>query len=92
MYKYIIIFCFLFSCSYPDIDSVPNFSNIDLTKEESIDLCDFTYADNIGSKLDCYKKIEDDFKLKEITELCKSKYSDIILVDKCINEKILSKK
>lgn len=30
---------FLFSCGYPDIDSVPNFKDLKLTDEEIIDLC-----------------------------------------------------
>ena len=51
--KYILLFSyfFLFSCGYPDIDSVPNFQNLEMTKQESIDLCKLSRADS--------KKIEE---------------------------------
>jgi len=42
----IILFFFLSTCSYPDIDSVPDFNNMKLTNEESIDLCKITNSDN----------------------------------------------
>tara|TARA_B110000014_G_C19590981_1_gene313748 strand:- start:108 stop:290 length:183 start_codon:yes stop_codon:yes gene_type:complete len=35
----ILIFITLFSCSYPDIDSVPDFKDLNLSKEELFDLC-----------------------------------------------------
>ena len=56
-YFYIILFFLLSSCSYPDIDSVPDFKNLDLTKEESIDLCKLTYTD-IKDLSDCIKNIK----------------------------------
>ncbi len=56
-YFYIILFFLLSSCSYPDIDSVPDFKNLDLTKEESIDLCKLTYTD-IKDLSDCMKNIK----------------------------------
>ena len=39
--KFLILLFFIFisSCGYPDIDSVPNFKNLTLSKEEVIDLC-----------------------------------------------------
>ena len=41
----IFILFFLISCSYPDIDSVPNFKEVKLTKEELFDLCQLPSAD-----------------------------------------------
>ena len=38
MYKILIITSFfLISCNYPDIDSVPDFSNLIITPEETLD-------------------------------------------------------
>ena len=54
---YIILFFFLISCGYPDIDSVPDFKNLEITKEESIDLCELTYTD-IKKLSNCIDKIE----------------------------------
>ena len=45
------------SCTYPDIDSVPDFEDLVITKEESIDLCKLTYTDN-KSLSNCLNKIE----------------------------------
>ena len=42
---YLILLFFLNSCSYPDIDSVPDFKEIKLTKEELIDLCQLSSND-----------------------------------------------
>ena len=41
----ILIFIPLFSCSYPDIDSVPNFKDLKLTKQELFDLCQLSSDD-----------------------------------------------
>ena len=41
----ILIFINLFSCSYPDIDSVPDFKDVQLTKEELFDLCQLSSND-----------------------------------------------
>ena len=41
---FIIIFI-LYSCSYPDIDSVPDFKKIELTEEELFDLCELSSTD-----------------------------------------------
>ena len=41
----LLIFFINFSCAYPDIDSVPDFKNLKVTKEESIDLCKMTKTD-----------------------------------------------
>ena len=46
MKKFILfITVFLFSCGYPDIDSVPSFKQLDLTDEEIIDLCELSSTD-----------------------------------------------
>ena len=41
----ILIFITLFSCSYPDIDSVPDFKDLKLSKEELFDLCHLSSND-----------------------------------------------
>ena len=48
IYKYIFLFLYIFlnSCGYPDIDSVPDFNNLNLTKEEARDLCNMNNSDN----------------------------------------------
>ena len=52
---YLIPFFFFTSCSYPDIDSVPNFEDIKLTKEELIDLCQL--SSDVKSEIDrCIKE------------------------------------
>ena len=45
--KLLISFTFatLLSCSYPDIDSVPNFKDLKLTDEELFDLCELSSND-----------------------------------------------
>ena len=43
---YIILLFFLSTCGYPDIDTVPNFDNVNITKEESIDLCKISNSDS----------------------------------------------
>ena len=39
------IFMLLLSCSYPDIDSVPNFKDLKLSEEELFDLCELSSSD-----------------------------------------------
>ncbi len=41
----ILIIITLFSCSYPDIDSVPSFKDLKLSKEELFDLCQLSSND-----------------------------------------------
>ena len=41
----ILIIITLYSCSYPDIDSVPNFKDLKLSEEELIDLCELSSSD-----------------------------------------------
>ena len=54
---YILFFFILLSCVYPDIDSVPDFVDLVITKEESIDLCKLTNTVN-KSLSTCLDKIE----------------------------------
>ena len=54
---YILFFFILLSCAYSDIDSVPDFEDLVITKEESIDLCKLTNTDN-KSLSNCLDKIE----------------------------------
>ncbi len=42
---FILIIITLFSCSYPDIDSVPSFKDLKLSKEELFDLCQLSSND-----------------------------------------------
>ena len=52
---YLILLCSLTSCSYPDIDSVPDFKDVKLTKDELIDLC--LLSSNVKSEIDkCIKE------------------------------------
>jgi len=49
------IFFLLSTCSYPDIDSVPTFKELELTEEELFDLCQLSSTDK--SKIDsCIKE------------------------------------
>ena len=43
---YLLFFIIFISCAYPDIDSVPDFENLVITKEEAIDLCNLTNTVN----------------------------------------------
>ena len=50
-----LIFLGLFCCSYPDIDSVPGFKDLELTEEELFDLCQLSSTDK--SEIDnCIKE------------------------------------
>ena len=40
-----LFFFFLYSCNYPDIDSVPDFKQLKLSEEELFDLCQISSAD-----------------------------------------------
>ena len=57
---YLLIFFILISCAYPDIDSVPDFENLIITKEESIDLCKLTNTDNKNLS-NCLDKINNNY-------------------------------
>jgi len=47
---YLSFIIFIISCSYPDIDSVPDFKDIKLTKEELFDLCQL--SSDVKSEID----------------------------------------
>jgi len=46
-YYLLIIFFYLISCGYPDIDNVPNFEDIKLSNEEINDYCTSIHSDKI---------------------------------------------
>ena len=54
----ILLFFFLilslFSCKYPDIDTVPNFDSLNISMEESLDKCKIKNRNN-NSQIDCHK-------------------------------------
>ena len=39
IFTFSIILFFITSCGYPDIDSVPDFKDVNLTEKELFDLC-----------------------------------------------------
>ena len=41
-----ILLFLLSSCAYPDIDTVPDFKDVIITEEESMDLCKINNSDN----------------------------------------------
>ena len=41
---YFFLIC-LYSCAYPEIDSVPNFKELKLTNQELFDLCQLSSTD-----------------------------------------------
>tara|TARA_Y100001970_G_C13520098_1_gene502541 strand:+ start:152 stop:340 length:189 start_codon:yes stop_codon:yes gene_type:complete len=53
----LLIFLSLYACGYPDIDSVPDFDDLVITKEEAIDLCNLSNTDK-KDLTDCLKKID----------------------------------
>ena len=53
----IIIFLFIISCNYPDIDSVPDSETLNISIQESIDLCKISNSDK-ENKEDCYKDLK----------------------------------
>ena len=57
---YLLFFFISLSCAYPDIDSVPSFESLVITKEESIDLCKLANTDkkNLSNCLDKIEEIE----------------------------------
>ena len=40
-----LLFLFIVSCGYPDIDNVPDFKDTKLTDEEILDYCSIYYTD-----------------------------------------------
>ena len=52
---YLIVILYITSCNYPDIDSVPDFKDVKLTKEELFDLCQILV--DVKSEIDrCIKE------------------------------------
>ena len=47
---YLILLFLISSCNYPDIDSVPDFKNVKLTKDELFDLCQL--SSDVKSEID----------------------------------------
>ncbi len=41
-----LLFLMLICCSYPDIDTVPNFKELKLSEDELFDLCQLSSNDN----------------------------------------------
>ena len=46
-----ILLFLLSSCAYPDIDTVPDFKDVIITEEDSIELCKMNNPYNIPSKV-----------------------------------------
>ena len=53
---FIILLLCLSSCSYPDIDTVPNFNNMNMTMQDSIELCKIRNSDN-GQIATCFDQL-----------------------------------
>ena len=53
---FFILIIFLPSCNYPDIDTVPDFSPLYISMQDSIDLCKIANSDK-EIKEDCYKDL-----------------------------------
>ena len=59
MFKFcIILLFFLSSCSYPDIDTVPNFNNMNMTMQDAIELCKISNSDN-GQIAKCFEQLNE---------------------------------
>ena len=59
MFKFfIILLFFLSSCSYPDIDTVPNFNNMNMTMQDAIELCKISNSDN-GQIATCFEQLNE---------------------------------
>ena len=54
---FFILFLFFSSCNYPDIDTVPDFKDMDLSNEEVMDLCNIDNSDN-EQILKCIKEFK----------------------------------
>ena len=50
-----LLLLIIFSCSYPDIDSVPSFKELDLTRDELFDLCEL-YSNDKSEIENCIKE------------------------------------
>ncbi len=54
----LLLLLLCFSCGYPDVDNVPDFQKIKLTKEEAIDLCNIN-NNNDNDLKKCLEKINE---------------------------------
>ena len=50
----LLLLIMLFSCNYPDIDTVPEFNSMNISLEETLDKCKIKNHNN-NFKEDCYK-------------------------------------
>ena len=95
-YIFLSFYLLILSCSYPDIDSVPDFKNLDLSKDESIELCKLTSKKDNGKFVNCIANLYDNeimpnFKFLNISEeysvkLCKLIYSDRKKLLSCLSD------
>ena len=69
-FLYLIFFLFYFSCAYPDIDSVPDFKNLIISKQEALDLCDLSYK-NLKKSNQCKENYFYLEKEKKAIKFCK---------------------
>ena len=53
---YLFLFILLISCSYPDIDTVPSFNNMQISIQDSIDICKLGKAPNEDFS-GCFKEL-----------------------------------
>ena len=53
---YFIIFILIASCSYPDIDTVPKFNNMQISLQDSIDICKLGKAPDEDFS-ECFKEL-----------------------------------
>ncbi len=54
---FILLLLILISCAYPDIDTVPKFENINITLQESVELCKVNSDNNLSKCLEEINKI-----------------------------------
>ena len=56
-YSIFLVFLFIVSCAYPDIDNVPNFKDTKLTDKELLDYCSIsnTHKKDIDKCINDYK-------------------------------------
>ena len=69
---FIFLFLFIISCSYPDIDTVPNFKNLKIDTNEAIDLCTYSKKNINQNYLEClasYINFIPDFKILKLNEV-----------------------
>ena len=52
---FLLFFFLIYSCAYPDIDSVPNFTDLELSDDELFDLCELSTNDKSGLE-NCIKE------------------------------------